>query len=66
MKNENLEDLEMELVAQEARELKNEFSELKEVFAEFLASGILGNLSAPPEIANGSRVQDNSNQQGGV
>jgi hypothetical protein len=64
---ENLnEEQEIELIAQEANELKKEFSELKEVFAEFLASGILGNISAPPEIVNGSRVQDNSNQQGGV
>ena len=53
MKNEELENLEIELVAQEAKELKNEFSELKEVFAEFLNAGFLGDI---PPINNPSQV----------
>ena len=51
-----MKDLELEellAVEQEARELKNEFSELKEVFVEFLNAGFLGDI---PPINNPSQV----------
>ena len=51
-----MKDLELEellAVEQEARELKNEFSELKEAFVEFLNMGFLGNI---PPINNSSQV----------
>ena len=51
-----MKDLELEellAVEQETRELKNEFSELKEVFVEFLNAGFLGDI---PPINNPSQV----------
>tara|TARA_Y100000385_G_scaffold265006_1_gene298911 strand:- start:12 stop:215 length:204 start_codon:yes stop_codon:yes gene_type:complete len=48
-----IEELELEAIEREAKELKNEFSELKDVFVEFLNMGFLGNI---PPINNSSKV----------
>jgi hypothetical protein len=48
-----IEELELEAIEQEAKELKNEFSELKEAFIEFLNAGFLGDI---PPINNPSQV----------
>jgi len=48
-----IEELELEAIEQEAKELKNEFSELKKVFVEFLNMGFLGDI---PPINNPSQV----------
>ena len=57
-----IEELELEAIEQEAKELKNEFSELKEVFIEFLNAGFLGDISPinnPSEVV-GERVKDSA------
>jgi hypothetical protein len=60
-----MKDLELEellAVEQEARELKNEFSELKEVFVEFLNAGFLGDINPinNPSQVVGERVKDSA------
>ena len=60
-----MKDLELEellAVEQEARELKNEFSELKEAFIEFLNAGLLGDISPinNPSQVVGERVKDSA------
>ena len=64
-----MKDLELEellAVEQEARELKNEFSELKEVFVEFLNAGFLGDIppiNNPSQVV-GERVKDSAQRIG--
>ena len=64
-----MKDLELEellAVEQEARELKNEFSELKEVFVEFLNAGFLGDIppiNNPSQVV-GERVKDSAQRLG--
>jgi hypothetical protein len=57
-----IEELELEAIEQEAKELKNEFSELKEVFIEFLNAGFLGDISPinNPSQVVGERVKDSA------
>jgi hypothetical protein len=57
-----IEELELEAIEQEAKELKNEFSELKEVFIEFLNAGFLGDISPinNPSQVVGERVKDST------
>ena len=60
-----MKDLELEellAVEQEAKELKNEFSELKEVFVEFLNMGFLGDIpqiNKPSQVV-GERIKDSA------
>jgi len=57
-----IEELELEAIEQEAKELKNEFSELKEAFIEFLNAGFLGDISPinNPSQVVGERVKDSA------
>ncbi len=57
-----IEELELEAIEQEAKELKNEFSELKEVFVEFLNMGFLGDISPinNPSQVVGERIKDSA------
>ncbi len=60
-----MKDLELEellAVEKEAKELKNEFSELKEVFVEFLNMGFLGDIpqiNKPSQVV-GERIKDSA------
>jgi len=61
-----IEELELEAIEQEAKELKNEFSELKEVFIEFLNAGFLGDITPinnPLQVV-GERVKDSAQELG--
>jgi|TARA_B100001094_G_scaffold313369_1_gene351095 hypothetical protein len=61
-----IEELELEAIEQEAKELKNEFSELKEVFIEFLNAGFLGDITPinNPSQVVGERVKDSAQELG--
>ena len=61
-----IEELELEAIEQEAKELKNEFSELKEAFIEFLNAGFLGDINPinNPSQVVGERVKDSAQRLG--
>jgi len=62
----DLELKELLAVEQEAKELKNEFSELKEAFIEFLNAGFLGDITPinNPSQVVGERVKDSAQELG--